>query len=339
MAFLSYPTLEVRVFCQEFMNTTGQNVLESIDLYFKTSNKLTKNRILKNISSDKMHFIKLLGEHTPSDLIALYSYSRNRTVKQRIFEYIFFCNKQVFNALIEKLEDAELIILYTNTVNKTIKDEVFRLLIERVRINGKARKSWKDRIENAAGAFLNKNLFMLTDYDTDTLYNIILMNLFDSLRKTNYDTKRSFYSYFNNLIKKTLLNVRRVVNKKNNKTYNPNQQCKNNFPTTIESLDDEILWEGQEMNKHEVIASNYNIEEEFERRELVHLILDKCRKHFNNDQQSCEIFIRDDITNQLRNGELAQKYGCSKARVSSTKKRKIKPQIHVIREELIKELR
>jgi len=231
--------------------------------------------------------------------------------------------------------DEELIDLFIKIEHRDERDNIFKLLIERTKdIDGKNKPSWKSRILMAAASFIRRTPHMKRDYDQDIIYNKILMNLFKSMK--NYDpNKKKFESYFNALIFKTLLNLRRDFNVKK-KRYIYDGDVRTHIYSTEDSLDEKIIYGNTEVDRHELIPSEIDLEQEIEKEELVRLIMKKCKKYLSGI--AFEILLHSDMTQQLTNGELAKKYRCSCAKISSVKKRQIIPVIKIIRKEIKEEL-
>ena len=104
----------------------------------------------------------------------------------------------------------------------------------------------------------------------------------------------------------------------------------------MDSLDDVIYHNDGDVNRHETIGDAYDLEEEFERKKVVDLILKKCNTYLS--EIAFDILLHDTLTDQLSNIDLAKKYNCCCSRISSIKKNQINPTLDRIRAEVKAEL-
>jgi len=226
--------------------------------------------------------------------------------------------------------DEKLIEIFFNTKKREYRDAVFQFLIERHKDEkGKNKKSWKMKIHAAAFSFLKKCPFLMIDYDTDIVYNRVLTNLFKTLSSKKYDLTSPFKPYFNSLIFKTLLNIRRNHNLKKKKFVDVD----NNFTYEVNpSLDD---WVFDDFTLGDLISSGYNLEDQIEKQELVEAFVEKCRKQLSDIAFS--ILFDNGITKTLTTIQLAKRFRCTGTKIASIKKDEIAPALHRIKNELMHE--
>jgi len=214
------------------------------------------------------------------------------------------------------------------------KNIVFEFLINRhYDENGIVKPSWKSKAIAASKGFLKKSPYMVSACDYEYLCNSIFESLYKSVPK--YNTDRPFSAYFNGLIFKTLMNARRNFSVKQ-KHYIFGEGKPQVVFSKDERLDDLVSMDDSDLSKHEAIPSEYNLEKDTEKKELLTLVWKKCRKYLSD--VAFDILIHNDMTQHMTNGDLALKYGCSSAKISSIKKRQIIPAVNTIKRELAEEL-
>jgi hypothetical protein len=226
--------------------------------------------------------------------------------------------------------DEKLINIFCKSKKKDYKDLVFQLLIERHKDEkGKNKKSWKIRIHSAAFSFLKKCPFLLIDYDVDIIYNRVLMNLFQTLDSQKYDYTSPFKPYFNSLIFKTLLNIRRNHNLKKKKFFDFDNNC---MYESTPSLDE---WIFDDFTLGDIVSSNYNLEEQVEKQEVVDTFIEKCR--LNLSDIAFSILFDNGITQTLTTLQLAKRFKCTSTKITAIKKNEIAPVLDKIKQEILDE--
>lgn len=235
---------------------------------------------------------------------------------------------------INNVTDENLITIFKDSKDKELKDLIFRTIIERsVDHEGKKKKSWHKKIQFRVNSFLHKSPLLAKDADADTLYSKILMNLFTAIK--SYDPSKQFTHYFNGLITKTLQNeLRNFLTKRKQIIVGDETVC--HAYQVTDSLDDTISLQDGDVDRHEVIPDPYSLEENFDRKKVIDLILTKCTKYLNEIE--FDIFLHDTITDQLSNKDLAKKYNCCCSRISGIKTKQIEPTLKKIRTEINNEL-
>jgi len=223
--------------------------------------------------------------------------------------------------------DESLIQEFFDAETLEYRDEVFRFLIERHKDEfGKSKKSWKAHIYAAAFLFIKKCPFLMTDYDPDIIYNRILTHLFQTLDGKRYDASQPFKPYFNSLIFKTLLNIRRNYNLKTKRHLNED----NNYVYEVtHSLDDKI----NDFTLGDTVASGFDLEFQFEQKEFVNQFLERCKEQLS--EVAFAILLDNSLTKKLSSEQLAERFKCSSAKIASIKKKEIFPILLKVKEELL----
>lgn len=228
---------------------------------------------------------------------------------------------------LKNLKDEFLIQKFFDAHTLEYRDDIFRFLIERHKDeNDENKKSWKMHIYSAAFLFIKKCPFLMTDYDPDIIYNRILTHLFQALDGKKYNVEQPFKPYFNSLIFKTLLNIRRNYNLKTKRHLNED----NNFVyEVVHSLDDKI----NDFSLSDTVASSFDLEVQFEQKEFVNQFLEKCKEQMS--EVAFAILLDNSLTKKLSSEQLADRFNCSSAKITSIKKKEIIPVLQKIKEELL----
>jgi len=226
---------------------------------------------------------------------------------------------------LSSLTDEQLIESFVQSQCEETRDFIFQFLIERHKDpNGDSKKSWKIQIHAACFSFLKKCPFLVPDYNTDIMYNRVLMNLFQAIDSRRYDTVQPFKPYFNSLIFKTLLNIRRNFNLKKKKYVEEDVF----IYESPQSLDDGY----SEITLGETIASDVNLEEQFEKRELLNFFLDQCKERLS--ETAFLILLDNGLTKTLTSAQLARRFKCSGAKIASIKNKEIVPVLADIKHQM-----
>jgi len=229
----------------------------------------------------------------------------------------------------------EAIISYINeTASKVKRDYAFDRLIMRGTHN------WKKKIEIQVDKFFSKHSYVKRDFDNSDLYNLILSNIFTSMKR--YDpNKKPFNPYCNSLIAKTFLNVLRNFNTKKRRIQFKDSNESIHIYTVTDSLDEIVQYQNGSNNvnknkRYDHIASDYDLEQENAMQEIRDIIIYKCKQYMSDS--ALEIFFEDNVTANRRNGVLAKNFDCSPSRISSIKSRQVRPALDIIKKQLEREL-
>lgn len=228
---------------------------------------------------------------------------------------------------LSKLTDESLIQKFFDAKTTDQRDSVFQHLIERHKDEfGKSKKSWKAHIYAAGFLFIQKCPFLMVDYDPDIIYNRILTHLFQTLDSKRYNISQPFKPYFNSLIFKTLLNIRRNYNLKTKRHLKED----NNYVYEVtHSLDDKI----NDFTLGDTVASGFDLELQFEQKEFVNQFLEKCQEQLS--EIAFAILVDNSLTKNLSSEQLAERFKCSSAKIASIKKKEIYPIIQKVKKEML----